>query len=66
MLVKLAPQSLKQFAHRLPPDSPFWHKDGTLLDKFNDMGILPSTSTTAKLSKVEKNVTVSAFWGSGY
>lgn len=59
------PQSLKQLAHRLaalPPDSPFRLKhEKLLLEKLNDMGILPSTASTAKLSEVEKNVTVSAF-----
>lgn len=58
-------QSLKQLAHRLaalPPDSPFRLKhEKLLLEKLNDMGILPSTASTAKLSEVEKNVTVSAF-----
>lgn len=52
-------------AHRLaalPPDSAFRHKQETLLlDKLHDMGILPSTASTSKLSEVEKNVTVSAF-----
>jgi U3 small nucleolar ribonucleoprotein protein IMP3 len=58
-------QSLKQLAHRLaalPPESPFRLKhEKLLLEKLNDMGILPSTASTAKLSEVEKNVTVSAF-----
>jgi U3 small nucleolar ribonucleoprotein protein IMP3 len=58
-------QSLKQLAHRLaalPPDSTFRLKhERLLLEKLNDMGILPSTASTAKLSEVEKNVTVSAF-----
>jgi len=51
-------------AHKLaalPPDSAFRLKhEKLLLEKLNDMGILPST-TSAKLSEVEKNVTVSAF-----
>jgi U3 small nucleolar ribonucleoprotein protein IMP3 len=58
-------QSLKQLAHRLaalPPDSPFRQKQETLLlEKLNDIGILPSIASNAKLSEVEKNVTVSAF-----
>lgn len=58
-------QNLKQLAHKLaalPPDSAFRHKhEKHLLDKLFDMGILPSTSTSAKLSEVEKSVTVSAF-----
>ncbi|KAL3424242.1 U3 small nucleolar ribonucleoprotein IMP3 [Phlyctema vagabunda] len=57
--------SLKQIAHRLanlPPDSAFRRKhEELLLAKLNDMGILPSNASTAKLSEVEKNVTVSAF-----
>lgn len=57
-------QSLKQLAHRLsalPPTSTFRHKQETLLlSKLHDMGILPSTSS-AKLSEVEKSVTVSSF-----
>jgi len=57
--------SLKQLAHRLaalPPDSAFRLKhESLLLSKLHDMGILPSTASTAKLSEVEKNVTVSAF-----
>jgi U3 small nucleolar ribonucleoprotein protein IMP3 len=60
-----ARQSLKQLAHRLaalPPDSVFRLKhESLLLSKLHDMGILPSTASTAKLSEVEKNVTVSAF-----
>jgi len=51
-------------AHKLaalPPDSAFRLKhEKLLLEKLNDMGILPST-TSAKLSEVEKSVTVSAF-----
>jgi U3 small nucleolar ribonucleoprotein protein IMP3 len=58
-------KSLKHLAHRLaalPPDSPFRQKhESLLLSKLHDMGILPSTSSTAKLSEVEKSVTVSAF-----
>lgn len=58
-------QDLKKLAHRLaalPPDSTFRHKHETLLlEKLHDIGILPSTASTAKLSEVEKNVTVSAF-----
>ena len=58
-------QSLKQLAHRLaalPPDSAFRQKqEELLLAKLFDMGILPSTASTSKLSEVEKNVTVSAF-----
>jgi U3 small nucleolar ribonucleoprotein protein IMP3 len=57
--------SLKQLAHKLaalPPTSTFRTKhEKLLLDKLFDMGILPSTSTSAKLSEVEKSVTVSAF-----
>ncbi|KAG9238429.1 hypothetical protein BJ875DRAFT_48473 [Amylocarpus encephaloides] len=57
--------SLRQIAHKLaalPPDSVFRHKQETLmLEKLNDMGILPSMASTANLSEVEKNVTVSAF-----
>ncbi|RDL37733.1 putative IMP3 (Component of the U3 small nucleolar ribonucleoprotein) [Venustampulla echinocandica] len=57
--------SLKQIAHRLaalPPDSPFRLKhEALLLEKLNDMGILPNTATSAKLSDVERSVTVSAF-----
>ncbi|TVY83005.1 U3 small nucleolar ribonucleoprotein IMP3 [Lachnellula suecica] len=56
---------LKKLAHRLasmPPDSAFRLKhEKLLLEKLHDMGILPSTASTAKLSEVEKNVTVSAF-----
>jgi U3 small nucleolar ribonucleoprotein protein IMP3 len=64
--MKLTPlQSLKQLAHRLsalPPTSPFRHKHETLLlSKLHDIGILPSHASSAKLSEVEKNVTVSAF-----
>ncbi|EHL01224.1 putative U3 small nucleolar ribonucleoprotein imp3 [Glarea lozoyensis 74030] len=51
--------SLKQLAHRLaalPPDSAFRLKQETLLlEKLNDIGILPSIATNAKLSEVEKN-----------
>jgi len=58
-------QSLKQLAHRLaalPPDSSFRRKhEELLLSKLHDMGILPSNAANAKLSEVEKNVTVSAF-----
>jgi U3 small nucleolar ribonucleoprotein protein IMP3 len=58
-------QSLKQLAHRLaalPPDSPFrLNQETLLLEKCNDIGLLPSLSSTAKLSEIEKNVTVSAF-----
>ncbi len=58
-------QSLKKLAHRLaalPPESAFRRKhEDLLLSKLHDMGILPSTASTAKLSEVEKNVTVSAF-----
>lgn len=65
VMTNYAFQSLKQLAHRLaalPPDSPFRLKhEKLLLEKLNDMGILPSTASTAKLSEVEKNVTVSAF-----
>jgi U3 small nucleolar ribonucleoprotein protein IMP3 len=57
--------SLKQLAHRLaalPPDSAFRLKhEKLLLEKLWDMGILPSTAANAKLSEVEKSVTVSAF-----
>ncbi|RFU24168.1 hypothetical protein B7463_g12173, partial [Scytalidium lignicola] len=57
--------SLKQLAHRLaalPPDSAFRTKhEKLLLSKLYDMGILPSTASNAKLSSVEKSVTVSAF-----
>jgi U3 small nucleolar ribonucleoprotein protein IMP3 len=57
-------QSLRQLAHRLaalPPDSPFRLKhESLLLSKLHDMGILPSTAS-AKLSEVERSVTVSAF-----
>jgi U3 small nucleolar ribonucleoprotein protein IMP3 len=53
--IKLAPQSLKQLACHLaalPPDPPFCHKHGTLLlDKLNDMGILPSTSTRLRMAE---------------
>lgn len=52
-------------AHKLaalPPDNAFRHKHETLLlEKLYDIGILPSTANTSKLSQVEKNVTVSAF-----
>ncbi|CZT41173.1 probable IMP3 (component of the U3 small nucleolar ribonucleoprotein) [Rhynchosporium secalis] len=58
-------QSLKQLAHRLaalPPDSTFRRKhEELLLSKLHDMGILPSNAANAKLSEVEKNVTVSSF-----
>ena len=64
MLIFFA-QSLKQLAHRLsllPPDSPFRHKhEALLLSKLHDIGLLPSISQSAKLSSVEKHVTVSAF-----
>ncbi|PVH73033.1 alpha-L RNA-binding motif-containing protein [Cadophora sp. DSE1049] len=57
--------SLKQLAHclaALPPDSSFRRKhEELLLSKLHDMGILPSNAANAKLSEVEKNVTVSAF-----
>lgn len=57
--------SLKSLAHKLaalPPDSSFRRKhESLLLEKLHDMGILPSNASTAKLSEVEKNVTVSAF-----
>ncbi|KAI1005783.1 hypothetical protein K3495_g2437 [Podosphaera aphanis] len=57
--------SLKQLAHRLaalPPDSAFRRKhEDLLLAKLHDMGLLPSTASTAKLSEVEKKVSVSAF-----
>ncbi|KAH8820842.1 hypothetical protein F5884DRAFT_765400 [Xylogone sp. PMI_703] len=57
--------SLRQLAHRLaslPPDSSFRAKhEQLLLTKLYDMGILPSNATNAKLSSVEKSVTVSAF-----
>ncbi|KAE8453851.1 Small subunit (SSU) processome component [Mollisiaceae sp. DMI_Dod_QoI] len=57
--------SLKQLGHRLaalPPDSAFRHKHETLLlAKLNDMGLLPSTASSAKLSEVERHVSVSAF-----
>jgi U3 small nucleolar ribonucleoprotein protein IMP3 len=57
--------SLRQLAHKLAalePTSAFRIKhEKLLLDKLFDMGILPSTAATAKLSEVEKNVTVSAF-----
>ncbi|EKD12910.1 hypothetical protein LZ554_007313 [Drepanopeziza brunnea f. sp. 'monogermtubi'] len=57
--------SLKQLAHRLaalPPDSSFRRKhEELLLSKLHDMGILPSNAANAKLSEVEKSVTVSAF-----
>lgn len=60
----MSEQSLKQLAHRLaalPPSSPFRQtQEALLLAKLHDMGILPSTSS-AKLSEVEKSVTVSAF-----
>ncbi|KAG0652268.1 U3 small nucleolar ribonucleoprotein imp3 [Hyphodiscus hymeniophilus] len=62
---KLLRKSLKQLAHRLaalPPDSPTRLKhESLLLSKLHDMGILPSSASTAKLSEVERNVSVSAF-----
>jgi U3 small nucleolar ribonucleoprotein protein IMP3 len=58
------PQSLKQLAHRLsslPPESAFRRKhEDLLLAKCHDIGLLPTT-TSSKLSSVEKDVTVSAF-----
>ncbi|EDO02535.1 hypothetical protein SS1G_05011 [Sclerotinia sclerotiorum 1980 UF-70] len=57
--------SLRQLAHKLtllPPDSPARLKhEQLLLSKLHDMGILPSTASTSKLSSVESHVTVSAF-----
>lgn len=57
--------NLKQLAHRLaalPPDSAFRRKhENLLLSKLHEMGLLPSTASIAKLSEVEKNVSVSAF-----
>lgn len=57
-------QSLRQLAHKLaalPPDDPVrLSHEKLLLDKLNNMGILP-LSATATLSSVEKSVTVSAF-----
>ncbi|RQM08024.1 hypothetical protein DH86_00001346 [Scytalidium sp. 3C] len=57
--------NLRQLAHKLaalPPDSSFRQKhEKLLLEKLYDMGILPSTAANAKLSSVEKSVTVSAF-----
>lgn len=58
-------QSLRQLAHKLtllPPDSQVRLKqEQLLLSKLHDMGILPSTASTSKLSSVESHVTVSAF-----
>jgi U3 small nucleolar ribonucleoprotein protein IMP3 len=58
-------KSLRQLAHKLaalPPDDPFRLKhERLLLSKLTDMGILSSAAQTAKLSSVEKDVTVSAF-----
>ncbi|KAI9647780.1 U3 small nucleolar ribonucleoprotein imp3 [Ciborinia camelliae] len=57
--------SLRQLAHKLtllPPDSPVRLKqEQLLLSKLHDIGILPSTASTSKLSSVESHVTVSAF-----
>lgn len=56
--------SLRQLAHKLaalPPDDPVrLAHEKLLLDKLNNMGILPLAST-GTLSSVEKQVTVSAF-----
>lgn len=57
--------SLKQLAHRLaamPPESEFRRKhEEAILSKLHDIGILPSNASIARLSEVEKNVSVSAF-----
>lgn len=57
-------QSLRQLAHKLaalePSDPIRLSHEKLLLDKLNNMGILP-LGATATLSSVEKQVTVAAF-----